>query len=143
MNLIFTQKQAREKIEGLEARISELEADALSKDEGFEAIQQENISLAEKLTIANQQIEALKSETSKIEPLQQELEETKEQVKEVEKSANLKAVEMAAEAGHDKPIDADITSDSITEKTVSREAFNSKSPAEQMKFIKSGGKITD
>lgn len=131
MNLIFTQKQAREKIEGLEARIEELEADALAKEEGIETLQTELATAREDLAAKQSRIEELESKASKVEELETKVQEAEQKIEAAENSAAQKAVELAAEAGHEEAIPV-VESEQINHLAV----FNSLKGAERTAYYK-------
>jgi len=140
MNLIFTQKQAREKIEGLEARISDLESDALAKEEGLEAIQNELATAREDLAAKQSKIEELEAQAAKVEGLEAKVQEAETKIVEAENSAAKKAVELVAEAGLEKPIEAASSQES---KTLTLAQFRELAAIQKTQFFRNGGKLTD
>jgi predicted RNase H-like nuclease (RuvC/YqgF family) len=140
MNLIFTQKQAREKIEGLQSRIDELESDALAKEEGLEAIQTELATARDDLAAKQSKIEELEEQASKVETLEAKVQEAETKITEAENSAAKKAVEIVAEAGLDKPIEA---ASSQGPKTLALTEFRELTPIQKTQFFRNGGKLTD
>jgi len=136
----LTNKEAREQITGLEARVSELETDvtaanaSLSETQGELATANESLSES-KVDLANalERITELETENAKIPDLEAAAELTKEKV------SNEAARQLAA-SGHPAPIE-DID-DKEEVKALSRAEFSALSPAAKSEFSKNGGKLT-
>jgi len=149
--MIFTDKAAREKIASLESRISELEADAITKDSAIEAhaaeISAKDQSIAEhvaSIASRDEQIAELTGKVSTAEAAASEKEtkitELTAEVETAKQSAANIAIEKMAAIG--QPEALDIEEQSITEsKSLTRAQFNALSPAEKSKFSIAGGKI--
>lgn len=116
--MIFTDKAAKEKISSLESRVSDLEADLLTKDEAIETLQTEakekDATISEHLaTIGAKdekitQLEAeLKTANETAEAKQAEVNALTEKVTLAENASASKAVEILASVGQPEPVPAE------------------------------------
>ena len=151
-SMFATQKAWREKVEGLEARVSEIEADATAAAESFATAQAELATANESIAALNTELAELKTtneiltndaeEASKlIEAKDKEISEAKAEVETAKASAARVAAEMLASAGHPAPINnVDINAGSG--KTVTRAEFDQLSHQARNEYIRAGGKVT-
>ena len=149
--MIFTDKAAKEKISSLESRVSELEADIVTKDEAIEShaaeITAKDQTIAEhvaSIASRDESITALTTEkeslTASITAKDGEIQTLKAEVETAKASAGKLATEQLAAIG--QPEALEIEEQSIIEsKTLTRTQFNALSPAEKSKFSIAGGKI--
>ena len=142
----LTNSEAKQKIEGLEARISELEADATARDAELVSARADfatsNESLNEangNLATARERITALETEASAsaetIARLTEEAKFTKDKV-------SLEASRIVAASGHKEPVESpEGGSGGVEIKT--RAEFNKLDARARVAFLKSQGKLTD
>lgn len=147
----LTNKQAAEKIEGLEARIVELEADAAAAQSQIEALKTSESDLSEKvanLTTANGEllnaVQALTGERDSLaterDTLTASLKEAEEKVADFDGKVEAAAIAKFQALGGE-PAPAAKADFQTEDKEVTREKFNSMSPADRTAFAKAGGKI--
>ena len=150
--MIFTQRQAREKIESLQSRISELESESASKDETIQSLQAETseasanaapqsarvLELEEEVLALGGQIETLQSSASAKDA---EITKLTEAATATAEKISIEAARQLASSGHPTPI-ANTPDADTDDKIMSRAAFNSLTPAARLKFVKAGGKIS-
>jgi uncharacterized protein (DUF3084 family) len=153
--MIFTDKAAREKIASLESRISELEADALTKDSAIEAhaaeISAKDQTIAEHVASIASRDEQIAELTGKVSTAESTLSEKEAKITELEsknvvtaETVSLQAAELLASTGHPASVDlASETGTDKTEKSITREQFNALDHFERGKFIAQGGKLKD
>jgi len=147
--MIFTDKAAKEKISTLESRISELEADIITKDEAIDTLTTESTAkdqtIAEHIASIGTLTDAVSALTTEKETITAEL--VTAQVTITEKDAAIEAAkasagqiatETLAAIGQPEPLGET----GVTEAMVkTREEFNLLPPHAASKFCLSGGKI--
>lgn len=145
--MIFTDKAAKEKISALESRISELEADLAIKDGAIETLQADvtarDQTIAEHVATIGTRDEAISAAETLATANAAEIITLKAAVTTAENSAAQSAVEIAAAAGIEKPLNIEGGGATGEKQTMTRAEFSSLSAFAKMEFTKNGGKITD
>jgi chromosome segregation ATPase len=151
--MIFTDKAAREKIASLESRISELEADAITKDSAIEShaadISAKDQTIAEhvaSIASRDEQIAELTGKVSTAEAAASEKEtkitELNAEVETAKQSASNIAIEKMAAIGQSEPLVIE-GGEEKTEKTMTLAAFNQLPTVQKNQYIRKGGKLKD
>ena len=149
--MIFTQRQAREKIQTLESRISELESESASKDETIQSLQTEIseasanaapqsarvLELEEEVLALGGQIETLQSSVSAKDA---EIAKLAASAKITENKVNAAAVATLATIGQEAPLAVESGAPAVDNK-MDIATFNSLEIHERNKFIREGGKL--
>lgn len=146
-----TQNAWREKCEGLEARVSELESDATARDEELVRIQGELVT-AQETAASNPTAEQVATLTTQLQEAQAAAAPEKIEAaalallndsgnEAVQKVVAARVTEELAKGGHHTVVE-DNGGKSTTD-TLTRAEFNALSPIKRGQFLKSGGKLTD
>jgi septal ring factor EnvC (AmiA/AmiB activator) len=146
--MIFTQRAARERIESLESRNTELEAELAAESSQCEALRTELATANETILVAQSSIAEL---DAAVETLQAQLTEAnaslttaQEAAAQAEQSAAAKAVALAAEAGIESPLPITASEKPTSEvPTLTRAEFNKLPPSSRLAHVRAGGKLTD
>lgn len=145
MGLFTTKAEWEAKVDGLNARITELESDVTASAEALTSAQNELATANETITGHVEEIGRLAARQTELEQelaaANEALEAANKAKDEAEASAGAKASAMLASAAH-PPVEVTAESDSNA-KALTRSEFNALSPAKRSEFSRNGGKITE
>ena len=141
----LTNKQAQEKISGLEARVSELEADVTAANETIESLQGDAVTAAETITTLTSERDtattALATAKATVADQESTITAANEKLGTFDAEVANKVQLGIANLGFNGNIPS--TSAEVGESTLTLNQFNALNPRQKMDFSKSGGKITN
>lgn len=150
--MIFTDKAAKEKISTLESRITDLEADLVTKDSAIESLNAEIVAkdqtIAENAatigtlneTVSTLQAEA-KANAETVAAKDAEITNLTAEIDKAKNSAADQAAAMLAQVGQPEPL-AIVQTESNEAPKMTLEAFNELPVIKRNEFIRNGGKLT-
>jgi len=148
MSFFMTNKQAAEKISGLEARVAELEADLSNANSTIETLQTEanesSATYAENIasitTERDEAVSKLSTAEQTIADQEQTIAEANEKIASFDEEVNNKVLHGIANLGFKGEI-PESSQEIGSVESVTRAEFNAMKPAARLAFVKGGGKI--